>query len=249
MNRDRIKEILDGVRDTLDEIGWVDEGEKLYFDQQLGRYEHTLTYLNEHRMSRQTLLDVGSHLLHFSMAASALAYQVRGIDIEFFVKHPLNKPRQERYGISGLRICDLSKGAIPYDDQSFEVINFSETLEHLNFNPLPVIKEFHRVLKPGGMVLITTPNVLRLGNRLRLLMGHNILSELKDLCWQPPYSVHYREYSLSEVAQLLRWAGFSIAVQEVRYLYPEVGIRKILKTAISKVRPSLAGNVFVVGTK
>lgn len=249
MMGDRIEEILNGVRDTIDEVGWVDEGEKSYFAEQRGRYEFMLRYLSGHISVGRTVLDIGSHLLHFSMAACALGYQVWGTDIEFFVRHPLNKSRRERSGICGIKICDLSKDPLPFDDQTFDVVNFSETLEHLNFNPLPVVKEFYRVLKPGGIAMITTPNALRLGSRIRFLMGRNIFGDLNDLCWGSLFSVHHREYSLSEVAQLLRWGGFSITVQQTRYLYPETGLRKMLKTVLSKVNPSLAGNLFVVSTK
>jgi SAM-dependent methyltransferase len=249
MDDDWITAILNNVRASLDEVGWVDEGEKTYFDQQRGRYEFMLRYLSEQVVSGQLLLDVGSHVLHFGMAASALGYQVWGTDVELFVRHPMNKPRRERYGICEVRVCDLSRDVLPYEDQTFDVVNFSETLEHLNFNPLPVVKELYRVLKPGGIVLITTPNALRLGSRIRLLMGHNIFADLKNLCWGDPYSAHYREYSLSEVAKLLQWGGFGVIVQQAKYMYPEIGMRKVLKTVIAKLIPSLVGNLFVVGAR
>jgi len=105
------------------------------------------------------------------------------------------------------------------------------------------------VLKPAGIVLITTPNALRLGSRLRLLRGQNVFANLESLCFGDPYSVHFREYSLNEVVKLLQWGGFRVIVQQSAYLYPVSGIKKMLKRAVEKISPSLAGNLFVVGIK
>ena len=241
--------LIDRVRDSIDRLGWVDEGEKNYFDQQRGRYAFMLQQLKDRVKPSCAVLDIGSHLLHFAMAARVLGYTVSGADVEFFVKHPLNKSRQQEYGIPDVRICDLSKDALPFADRTFDVVNFSEALEHLNFNPLPVIKEFWRVLKPGGIAIITTPNALRLGSRVRFLLGRNVFADLNDLCWGPPFAVHYREYSLNELAQLMEWGGFRVTVRQARYLYPEVGLRKFAKQVIECAMPTLAGNLFVIGTK
>jgi len=51
-------------------------------------------------------------------------------------------------------ICDIA--AIPVNDASFDVILCSEVLEHLP-EPIKVIQEFARILKPGGKVIITAP--------------------------------------------------------------------------------------------
>ena len=60
-----------------------------------------------------------------------------------------------------------------------------ETLEHLNFNPLPVIQEIHRVLKRGGLFYCALPNIASRGNRLKLLEGksiHNPIAEFLNSC-------------------------------------------------------------------
>lgn len=45
---------------------------------------------------------------------------------------------------------------IPFQDSSFDVVICSELLEHV-FNPLAVLHEIHRTLRPGGIVLICVP--------------------------------------------------------------------------------------------
>lgn len=230
-------------------MGWLDSGETNYFTQQRGRYDFMLRYLAGQRPRGLELLDVGSHVLHFAMAASRLGYRVTGTDVEEFATHPGLKIRRDSYGIPDVRVCNLATGTLPFDDERFDVLNCSETLEHLNFNPLPVIKEFHRVLKPGGIALITTPNALRLGSRVRLLIGRNTFANLHDMCFGDPYSAHYREYSLEEVKQLLKWGGFTIETGRTNYLYPATGLQKALKAVVMATIPSCAGNLFVVGAR
>lgn len=98
----------------------------------------------------------------------------------------------------------------PYADASFEVVLFCEIIEHLQSDPLHVLKEIKRVLKPGGLIVLTTPNVARLDNRLRLLAGKNINDRYSG---HGPYGRHNREYTRAEITTLLSFCGFDPEVQ------------------------------------
>ena len=58
--------------------------------------------------------------------------------------------------------------SLPYPDQSFDAIIFMEVIEHL-YNPDFVVSEISRILKPGGKLLLSTPNILNIGSRFRFL--------------------------------------------------------------------------------
>jgi len=70
-----------------------------------------------------------------------------------------------------IRRGDLS-GTLPYGDAEFDYVTCVEGLEHIE-NPQQAIREFARVLKPGGHLVVTTPNILNIEERVKwLLFGY-----------------------------------------------------------------------------
>jgi len=63
-------------------------------------------------------------------------------------------------------MADLDHDPLPYPDRSFDLVTIAEVIEHVE-NHRAVLREIRRVLKPGGLVIITTPNILNLKSRLR----------------------------------------------------------------------------------
>ena len=85
---------------------------------------------------------------------------------------------------------------LPFRDASFDALFAGELVEHLP-DPRPGVAEFYRVLRPGGTLILTTPNRLRLAN---LVDGS-----------ERPYSPdHLSELSYDEAAALIRSVGFEV---------------------------------------
>lgn len=82
---------------------------------------------------------------------------------------------------------------------------FAEIIEHLLNDPCKVLREIKRVLKPNGVLILTTPNVARLENVTRLISGTNIYDPYSGY---GPYGRHNREYNRHELDQLLKFEGF-----------------------------------------
>lgn len=95
----------------------------------------------------------------------------------------------------------------PYPDAEFDVVIFAEIIEHLLNDPCKVIREIKRVLKPGGTIIVTTPNVARLENITRLIAGENIYDPYSGY---GPYGRHNREYNRHELVSLLQFEGFDV---------------------------------------
>jgi SAM-dependent methyltransferase len=62
-----------------------------------------------------------------------------------------------------------------------------------------LLRESHRILKPGGWLLLTTPNLAAYGAIWRLACGES-----------PAWVEHQREYAWNEVPRLLEEAGFRL---------------------------------------
>src|SRR5688572_19546767 len=70
-------------------------------------------------------------------------------------------------------------GTLPYEDSSFDYISCIEGLEHIE-NPQQAIREFSRLLKPGGHLLTSIPNILNIEERFKWLL-HGYTSHFKPL--------------------------------------------------------------------
>jgi SAM-dependent methyltransferase len=105
------------------------------------------------------------------------------------------------------RHFNIEQEPFPFSDAEFDVVFFCEILEHLLHDPLAVLREIKRVLRPGGTLILTTPNVNRLENRARMVAGVNIYDPYSS---HGPYGRHNREYNKEEIETLLRHTGFII---------------------------------------
>jgi SAM-dependent methyltransferase len=105
------------------------------------------------------------------------------------------------------RMFNIEEDDFPFDAHSFDVVLFCEILEHLLMDPVAVLRQLYRVLKPGGALVLTTPNVARLENVLAMVNGANIYDPYSGF---GPYGRHNREYNRHELHRLLDFAGFEV---------------------------------------
>jgi len=116
---------------------------------------------------------------------------------------------------------------LPFEDNHFAAVLCSEGIEHCA-RQLDLLREFSRILRPGGALLITTPNVLNLRARISyLLNGHYWfarapVSEATQVWYEPAggdlYIGHVFCVSYFALRFMLRVAGFErIAVTTAKY--------------------------------
>ncbi len=98
--------------------------------------------------------------------------------------------------------ADLNDPLASLPNSSFDVVVSTEVIEHLE-NPRAMIREFWRLLKPGGKVILTTPNQESLRSLLTLLFaGH--FAAFQDSC----YPAHITALLRQDLRRIFAEAGF-----------------------------------------
>lgn len=102
----------------------------------------------------------------------------------------------------------------------FDVAILGEVIEHILNHPVGFARAIRGLLKPGGRLILTTPNPLTLANAFRVLRGQSTCWGDSEFAAMPKQDaagglisfegIHYREYGRSALLALLREAGFII---------------------------------------
>jgi 2-polyprenyl-3-methyl-5-hydroxy-6-metoxy-1,4-benzoquinol methylase len=121
------------------------------------RYQAELAPAERFRQSGR-LLDVGAGAGLFLYSARAAGWQVSGVEIADF------GPRYARQYF-GLDIVHGTIQDARFPGDHFDVVMLQDTIEHVT-DPRGLLAEAHRVLRPGGAVILSTPNFDSLARRL-----------------------------------------------------------------------------------
>jgi 2-polyprenyl-3-methyl-5-hydroxy-6-metoxy-1,4-benzoquinol methylase len=155
----------------------------------------------ERESARGELLDVAAGS---GLAAEALAAQgwtVTALDLS----QELVDQIRARPGIREALQHDLSSGPLPFEDARFAAVFAGEIIEHL-VDTRRFLEELHRVLRPGGLLVVTTPNLASFENRIRLLFGVYPAWLEYELSSQG----HVRAYTRRTLRTHLRGTGFDV---------------------------------------
>lgn len=105
---------------------------------------------------------------------------------------------------------DIIRQPLPFPDAHFAIVTFSEVLEHLPVERLNfVLSEVARVIRPGGLLIVSSPNQASLENRLRLLSGKSILAMPNEIYSAGVFG-HIRLYTPSEMESVMSQIGFHL---------------------------------------
>lgn len=151
---------------------------------------------------------------------------------------------------------DAEKDRFPYEDESFSTVLCCELIEHLFEDPMHLMGEVNRILKPGGHLVLTTPNVTALRGISAILLGYHpgfFHSYIRPTEEGEVDARHNREYSPREIHQLLENSGFAVSLLETGEFrdepHPEFGWVLHLLTRY-RLETALRGDgIYAVGRK
>jgi len=114
-------------------------------------------------------------------------------------------------------LFDAEKDPFPYPGEYFSTVLCGELIEHLFEDPMHLMSEVNRILKPGGHLVLTTPNIASLRGIAAILNGyhpglfHSYIKPAESGHVDPR---HNREYTPREIHQLIENSGFEVTLLE-----------------------------------
>jgi 2-polyprenyl-3-methyl-5-hydroxy-6-metoxy-1,4-benzoquinol methylase len=88
-----------------------------------------------------------------------------------------------------LRVADLD-APLPWPDNSFDLILCVEGIEHLR-NPFAFLSELHRIVRPNGLLILTTHNIVSIRSRVRFLGSGFYIGAPSPLDESAPHPLHH----------------------------------------------------------
>lgn len=240
------------VLDELDGLAYGpssiwSEKDRYFFEERYSRILNLLPKIKKKEIG----LEVGLH--HGFMAF--LVKRVFQVDKLYTLEHPatckqFNKRYHDELKKNNiiLKPCDLHTDRLPWPDDFFDFVIFSEVMEHLIPATVPsVLRQINRVLKKDKWLFLTTPNIAALLKRINLLFGKN--PNEFDLRFHGETYGHIREYTMRELATVLQQEGFKIAKKEYFSIDSKRNIFTYLEYIFAKVFPSFSTNFSVLARK
>jgi 2-polyprenyl-3-methyl-5-hydroxy-6-metoxy-1,4-benzoquinol methylase len=185
--------------------------------------------LSLHVPAAGRVLDLGAYFGNFALAARAMGYRVESID------------SYKEYGAALSGAADLQRAegitvhdfaAVGFDlgrlaNHTFDAVICGGVIEHIPHTPRLLLETATRVLKPGGVLVMDTPNLAYLYKRLALIEGRSVFPSISDQYFtEIPFEGHHREYTIDEVEWMLRTAGHEVLAVEV-FNYSVFGLTEV----------------------
>lgn len=261
---DEIVHEIDGVyvRDMPDYRGRMVNKEHAlnYFWAGYYRFQDIVKYISRIGPGKK-ILDIGAGYGFYDIILKEdFGLDVTALELEENI--PVYCQLLRSHGISIIP-GELSKRNCPIPDENFDVVIFSEVIEHIRLSPLRALLEINRILKPSGLLLLTTPNVGRLSNVLMLLVGKNIVESFPDedtgLVHITDKMKHIREYTMNELKVLMNRAGYKVIKAEYSICFdkfpPHYSLNwkgklvLVMSMPILRFVPTLRSSIIILGQK
>ena len=201
------------------------------------RYKHAWNFIARNAEKNAEILDIGCADGGFSEKLIGLGYpNCYGLEITEDAIIESSKK-----GVRVVRGSFLDK--FPFQEARFDIIFAGEVIEHTIDDDF-FLAECHRCLKRGGYLILTTPNLVSLGNRILMLFGKMPRFAYSEF--------HYRIYNEKLIADKIKKAGFDIIEIGSNYILISTFFNKIIGTAgefLGKIFPSFGENLILYGKK
>lgn len=179
-----------------------------YFLKQKTRFSRVLDLVKKYNQPNAKILDAGSYPGIMLMSLFKRNCDVYGLDRQenIWDSHP---DWLKKFNVA---FADIEKvDELPFPKNHFDTILFLEVIEHLRTrHPSDVVELLAQHVKPGGRLIISTPNVRAISKVLALLIGKNIYHSFDDQYRKDDNFAHIHEYTKSELYDVVTRAGLEV---------------------------------------
>jgi SAM-dependent methyltransferase len=243
------------VNALLQEFHWNPWFHNTYWPENAQRVQAIAELASKHPTATDgqgTLLEMGCASGYIAYLFNELGFRTSAIDADQDIR------RDEMFARQGITYTKANLNEAPplsgFSDSSMDVVVMGEVFEHILNHPAGLLQAVHRILRPGGVLILTTPNPSTLANSIRLLGDGYVLwgtpSFLRDVKLKANGvidrgDIHYREYPAWIVSDLITELGYRI--ESVQYYRGGIApthstAKKVVKallalSGLSKTRP------------
>jgi 2-polyprenyl-3-methyl-5-hydroxy-6-metoxy-1,4-benzoquinol methylase len=193
---------------------------EIYWRENDGRVQRMMTDVLARfpKRAETRILDVGCFSGYITFLFGKLGYRMSATDA---LAMPTESGLLDRVGATFFHANFNESNPFPQvPEAAYDVVLLGEVIEHILNHPLGLLQSLARVTRPGGLLVLTTPNPATLMNSVRLLRGQAIGWGADDFMKLPKFEpnggiishegIHYHEYLKAELERMLVQAGYQV---------------------------------------
>jgi 2-polyprenyl-3-methyl-5-hydroxy-6-metoxy-1,4-benzoquinol methylase len=233
----------------LEDKEFFDDDAKFYIRKQARRSYTTYKYCLSRLKPGDKILSIGAfHATIEKLLKEAIDVEITVVDFPDSIE--LQKKYYEFLGLKYLGV-DLSKGLEGVPENHYDMIIYTEVIEHIPVAPYEQLQPFDKHLTPGGKVIVTTPNLTSIVHIAKLFMKIPLFAEPEKFFGPVTYEnlqIHRREYMPSEITSAFSRMGYKYSLRYFIYNEPK-SIQYRMMYIIGQLIPRFREGMLIEGLK
>lgn len=246
-------ETLEEVIEWFRQFGKTDES---YLSAHWNRYKRTLNFVmsDVSPNAKLDILDVGSHWLHNAFLYAARGHRLICSDAPDLMgnRAVLAAAEYMKIKLRPMRRMEMGDSMQDLPENSIDILLFCEIIEHMAFNPIPFWKQVYRVLRPGGRIIVTTPNSMYHRSITKRLMnvvtGVGFGPTIKEIMENGTYGHHWKEFSIGELREYFKLLSADFDLSRHEFVMHDFDVNAplgALESNIAAVTDVRAHNIYL----
>lgn len=170
-------------------------------------------FLERHGASGGRLLDYGAYFGNFALMFRDLGFEVDALDAYQDYTPSLGSVvsllKDRKIEVMDFERVGRDLAGLP--SARYDVVLCMGVIEHVPHTARVLLEPLSRVLKPGGLLVMDTPNLVQLSNRQKLARGESVAPPIAiQYNAQVPFEGHHREYTVEEMVWMTEAIGHEV---------------------------------------